>query len=306
MKNHLWLLIPILMTAAATQAIAAPSTLAKKTAKKSPRAEEIVDWSRTAADELEKARIEAAKPDAKSAKTAKATNRTGDTTTAKPVAETNPASLTDASRSDVLPTPATIRAEVTGVRSAIERSALRFTFLFEPYQPKGVASFGAGQQIDYASLPGSLLGQVDLRWLPFGIGNLGSRPLSMGGYGAFGYSRQTLPLVAPSGFRFDDAALNTIRVEAGLAFGLELNDYWNLEARAGAGRLSYVQTSKYSDVVGTFERSYFVGALDLSYQLFSRFALIGSVASRTPIGGGSGSISFDPLTVSGGFLVQVR
>lgn len=272
------------------------SPVAKK-AKKTVRAEEVTNWSQTAADELEKARTETAKPDTKSKKAAKVT---------KPVVETAPVDLTDASRSDVLPTPATIRAEVTGVRSAIERSALRFTFLFEPYQPKGVGAFGAGQLIDYSALPGSVLGQVDLRWLPYEIGSLGARPLSLGGYAAFGYSRQTLPLVAESGFRYDDSALNTLRVEAGLAWGLELNDYWNLELRTGVGRLSYIQTSRYSDVAGTFERSYLVGALDLSYQLYSRFALVASVASRNPIGAGSGSISFDPLTVSGGFLVQVR
>lgn len=293
-----------LLSMVPTSSYAAPA--AAKKVKKAPRAEDITDWSQTAADELEKARSETAKPDTKSAKAARATNRTGDTNTAKPVTETAPADLTDALRSGVLPTPATIRAEVTGVRSAIERSALRFTFLFEPYQPKGLGAFGTGQLVDYSALPGSVLGQVDLRWLPYDIGSLGSRPLSLGGYAAFGYSRQALPLVAESGFRYEDSALNTLRIEAGLAWGLELNDYWNLEARTGVGRLSYIQTSRYSDVAGTFERSYLVGALDLSYQLYSRFALVASVASRNPIGAGSGSISFDPLTVSGGFLVQVR
>lgn len=216
------------------------------------------------------------------------------------------ASAASATAENALPTPATIRAEVTGVRSTIERSALRFTFLFEPYRPKGIGAFGAGQPLDYGALPDSVLGQVDLRWLPFDLGNLGKYPLSLGGFGAFGYSRQALPIVAASGFRYEDAALNSIRVEAGFAMGLELNERWNLEARAGLGRLSFVQTSKYADLAGTFERSYMVGALDLSYRVFSRFALVASAASRSPLGAGSGSIIFDPLTLSGGFLVQVR
>lgn len=236
------------------------------------------DWGQAAADELERSRGEAPKA-----------------TTA----------LTTDSM-DVLPTPATIRAEVMKTQSAIERSALRFTFLFEPYQPYGTGKFGAGEQVFYGNLPNSVLGQVDLRWLPFELGDVFGRPASLGGYGAFGYSRQTLPLVAPSGFRYDDVALNTLRSEVGSVLGLTLNSKLNLEARLGVGRVSMIQTSRYAEVVGTFERPYLVGSLDLSYHLVPRFALVASVARRTPLADGSGSIAFDPFTIAGGFLVQVR
>ncbi len=266
---------------------AAPKKKAKAAVVSTPQ-----DWGQVAADELERARIEM--PKQKSA-----------TASSKAIAVSN-SSANSETASDVLPTPATIRAEVMTTQSAIERSALRFTFLFEPYQPYGTGKFGAGEQVSYQNLPNSVLGQVDLRWLPFELGAVFGRPVSLGGYGAFGYSRQKLPLVAPSGFRYDDVALNSMRAELGLALGMTLNSKLNLEARLGAGRISMIQTSKYAEVVGTFERPYLLGALDLSYHFIPRFALVASVAKRTPLADGSGSIAFDPVTVSGGFLVQVR
>lgn len=205
-----------------------------------------------------------------------------------------------------LPTPATIRAEVQPVNSVVERTALRFTFLFEPYQPRGIATYGAGQRADYSKLSQSVLGQVDLRWLPFELGSLFTRPVSAGGYTAFGFSRHKMPLTAPSGFRYDDVAVNTIRYELGVALGVILNSTLNLETRLGVGRISMIQTSQYSDVVGSFQQPFVVGAVDLAYHVRPRFALVASIAHRAPLGEGRGEIGFDPVTVSGGFLVQVR
>lgn len=264
------------------------------------------DWGQAASAELESARNETAKPAAKSKKAAQITNKATATDTTKAADESQPQTLTDAQESGVLPTPATVRTNVAPVESKIERTALRFTFLFEPYQPHGTGQFATGEKIQYSNLSPSVLGQVDLRWLPYEVGDIAGKPASIGGYGAFGYSRQNMPLVAPSGFRYDDVALNTLRYEVGGAIGLTLNSKFTLEGRVGVGRISAIQTSRYSDMVGTFERPYLVGALDLSYHLFPRFALVGSVARRTPLADGSGSIAFDPLTVSGGFLVQVR
>lgn len=298
----------VLLVGFQVQAVAAKTSL-KKTPKK-PVAVEPADWVQAATAELEAARNEVAKPEAKSKKAAKQTNAVGDTSTAKPVEDSQPRSLTDTTTSDggpsVLPSAATVRAEVNPTQSVIARSALRFTFLFEPYQPNGTATLGSGQKLSYNDLPTSVLGQVDLRWLPFDAGDIRGRPVVVGGYVAGGYARQTVPLVAPSGFRYDDVALNTLRFEAGATTGLTLGQKWNLEGRLGVGRLSVIQTSKYSDVVGSFERPYLVGALDLAYHVWPRFAFVGSVARRTPIGDGSGALAFDPLTVSGGFLVQVR
>lgn len=208
--------------------------------------------------------------------------------------------------STTLPTPATVRAEVPEFETGIERTALRFALTFESYKPRGRGEFSTGDTIDYGRLPNGLLAQADLRWLPFSFANFAGRTLNLGGYGAFGYSRQEMPLVAPSGFRYDDVALNTLRYEAGLAVGVDLSPKFNLEARLGVGRLTATQTSRFADLVGTFNRPYGAAAVDLSYHIVPRFALIGSIAHRTALADGTGAIAFDPLTVSGGFLVQVR
>lgn len=260
---------------------AAPASRAKVKRAEAKSAGAVVDWSAHAAAELEAARNQTAP-------------------------NTADVAGFSAAEAGVLPTPATIRAEVTGVDSVIERTALRFGFLFEPYQAHGTGRFGAGQSVEYSNLPTTVLGQVDLRWLPFEVSDVMGRPATVGGYGAFGYSRQKIPLVAPSGFRYDDVALNTLRYEAGLAAGCQLSKAWNVEVRVGAGRISNIQTSQYSDVVGSFERPYLVGAIDALYHVHPRFAFAASLARRTPLADGTGSIAFDPVTVSGGFLVQVR
>jgi hypothetical protein len=254
-------------------------------------ASEPEDWGSKASAELEAARSETAKPNMKSKKAL--------------AVDSQVQALTEA-QAGWIPTAATVRAEVPAVDSIIERSALRFTFLFEPYQAQGHAQMASGDEINYSNLPMAVLGQVDMRWLPIEIDSFVGRPVSLGGYVAAGYSRQSLPLVAASGFRYDDTALNTIRLEGGMALGMTLSEKLNLEARFGAGRIVQAQTSKYSDVVASYNRPFLVGAVDLSYYLTRRFALVGSVARRTPLADGSGSIAFDPLTVSGGFLVQVR
>ena len=295
------------------------ASLASRGRKKAkvPVVEAPVDWGQQAARELAAAKNIMAKPAAKSRM-----STTARAVTSPPAGEpvvtsqlksglasglaSGPQNLTGTGSSDVLPTAATVRAEVDGARSIIERSALRFTFLFEPYQPSGTAKLAGGQSVQYSNLPTTVLGQVDLRWLPFEIGSIRDRPVLLGGYVAGGYSRSSVPLVAPSGFRFEDVAVSTIRFEGGVSAGMSLREKWNLEARAGVGRVLVTQTSKYSDVVGSYDRPFLVGAFDVSYYFNTRFALVGSMARRTPLSDGKGSIAFDPLTVSGGFLVQVR
>ncbi len=219
--------------------------------------------------------------------------------------ELKPGRAADSPATGVRPTAATIEAKVAGVESVIERQALRFTFLFEPYQAHGAAKIASGEDVSYSNLPATVLAQIDLRWLPFRLGvDLGD--IAFGGYLAGGYSRQTVPLVAASGFRYDDTALNTFRAEGGVVFGRTLSDRFDIETRFGLGRIIEAQTSKYADVVASQDRPYLVGAIDLSYYLTKKFAILGSVARRTPLSDGRGSIAFDPFTVSGGFLVQVR
>lgn len=248
---------------------------------------EPVDWSSRAAAELD----HSAEPAAPVTSTSTETSTASMTPPATPV------------------TVATVRAEVPESRSLLERTSLRLTFLFEPYQPNGTARLGSGQEVTYSELPTSVLGQLDLRWLPFSVGQIAGQNAVLGGYVAGGYARQSVPLVAPSGFRYDDVTLNTLRFEAGAAAGIPLaqvSNLLNLEVRLGFGRSSVVQTSRYSEVVGSFARPFISGALDFSYHLTPRFALMASIARRSPLGDGSGALGFDPLTVSGGFLVQVR
>jgi hypothetical protein len=204
----------------------------------------------------------------------------------------------------VLPTPATVVAIAEDHQSSIELTALRVGLTFEPYQPRGTGAFGVGESIAYDSLPGSVLGTVDLRWLPFVISE--SRAIIVGGYLAFGYSRTSLPLATPTGFKYDDVALNSMRIETGAAFGGRVYGNWSGELKLGLGRQSLIQTSRYSEVVGNFDRPYFAAIADIQYHILPKFAVLASVAKRSPIAAGTGSIGFDPLTVSGGILVQVR
>jgi hypothetical protein len=211
-----------------------------------------------------------------------------------------------------LPTPATVVVVAAPHNSMIEKSALRIGFAFEPYQPRGLGTFGVDETLQYDSLPASMMGNVDLRWLPFEVGPTdfemgeGSGRLLFGGYLGFGYSRQAVPLVTQTGFRYEDVALNSMRVETGAALGYSLSSRWNLEGRLGLGRQMLVQTSRFAEVVGNFDRSFVVGAMDVQYYVLPKLALMASVAHRSPVSGGTGSIGFDPLTVSGGILVQVR
>lgn len=203
-----------------------------------------------------------------------------------------------------LPTPATVVVVADPHKSLIEKTALRMGLAFEPYQPRGMGTFGVEETLQYDTLPGSWLGNVDLRWLPFEFSE--ESRARVGGFLGFGYSRQSVPLVTPTGFRYDDVALNSMRVETAVAFGYSLSDRWGLEGRLGLGRQMLVQTSRFAEVVGNFDRFFAVGSLDVQYHLLPKLALMASVARRSPVGSGSGSIGFDPFTVSGGVLVQVR
>lgn len=208
-----------------------------------------------------------------------------------------------------LPTPATVVVVADPHKSLIEKTALRVGLGFEPYQPRGLGTFGVDETLQYDTLPGSVMGSVDLRWLPFELGGengVAGGSFLLGGYLGFGYSRQAVPLVTQTGFRYEDVALNSMRVETGAALGYGFSSRWNLEARLGVGRHMLVQTSRYAEVVGNFDRSFVVGALDIQYYVLPKLALMASAAHRSPISGGTGSIGFDPFTVSGGILVQVR
>ncbi|MBK7891278.1 MAG: hypothetical protein IPJ84_10650 [Bdellovibrionales bacterium] len=200
-----------------------------------------------------------------------------------------------------LPTPATVRAEVQPVRPAIERTGLRLGVMLESYRPSGVGQVNTGEIIDYSQLPTSPLVQADLRWLPFERDRIVA-----GGYAAFGFARQMLPLVAASGFRYDDVTLNAIRTEVGGAVGYALAKALNLESRLGLGRLSHIQTSRYPEFNGSYDRPYGILAVDLSYHFIPQVAVLVSAANRTPLSDGSGGLSFEPLVISGGLLVQLR
>lgn len=200
-----------------------------------------------------------------------------------------------------LPTPATVRAEVQPVRPAIERTGLRLGVMVESYRPSGVGQVNTGEVIDYSQLPTSPLVQADLRWLPFERDRFVA-----GGYAAFGFARQALPLVAASGFRYEDVTLNAIRTEVGGAVGYALAPALNLESRLGLGRLSHIQTSRYTEFNGSYDRPYGILTLDLSYHFIPQVAVLVSVANRTPLADGSGGLAFEPLVLSGGLLVQLR
>lgn len=199
---------------------------------------------------------------------------------------------------------ATVHAEVEPLEPAIRRTALRMGLSIEAFRPSGTARFAGGETVDYTSLDAAPMLGLDLRWLP-----LEWRHVVIGGFVAASYARHAMPLTAPSGFRYDDVALNSLRAEIGAAFGLplsELTESLNFEARVGVGRLSQIQTSRYSDVVGTQERPFILGAMDLSYHFTPRFGAIASLATRTPMGDGSGSVAFDRLTASVGATFQIR
>lgn len=269
MRGHLLVLMVFVGVATLSEGVAAPALSPARTSKKSKKAvvpPAPIDWSERASSEL-----------------------TAQQASAPTIQDPQ------------LPTPATVRAEVQPVRPAIERTGLRLGLMFESYRPSGVGHVGTGEVIDYSQLPNSPLVQADLRWLPFERNRFAA-----GGYVAFGYSRQTLPLVAASGFRYDDVTLNAIRTEVGGAIGYALAPALNLESRLGIGRQSHIQTSRYSEFNGSYERPYGLLAFDLSYHFVPQVALLVSAANRTPLADGSGGLVFEPLVVSGGLLVQLR
>lgn len=203
-----------------------------------------------------------------------------------------------------LPTPATVLVNAQPHRSLIEKTALRMSLSFEPYRPSGVGKFGTEETLNYQSLPSSLLGAIDLRWLPFTMS--AEDHIHWGGFLGIGYSRQPVPLVTAMGYRYPDVALNSIRYEGGIALGYGFLPKWNMEIKLGVGQQNLVQTSKSAEVVGTLDQGLYVGALDVQYYIWPKFAIMASLSHRGAMAKTAGSIEFDPLTVSGGFLVQVR
>lgn len=269
MRGHLLVLMVFVGVATLSEGVAAPALSPARTSKKTKKAvvpPAPIDWSERASSEL----------------------------TAQP-------SATPIVSDAQLPTPATVRAEVQPVQPAIERTGLRLGLMFESYRPSGTGHVNTGEVIDYSQLPASPLVQADLRWLPFERDRFAA-----GGYAAFGFARQMLPLVAASGFRYEDVTLNAIRTEVGGAVGYALAPALNFESRLGLGRLSHIQTSRYPEFNGSYDRPYGILAVDLSYHFIPQVAVLVSAANRTPLADGSGGLLFEPLVVSGGLLVQLR
>lgn len=271
---------------------AAPSivTKPKKKSAKQQKDDAPLSWSEVAASELKPIeQPESVAEDVKSKKNKRA-SKLKEPKLAEP-------SMTR----DEMPSPATVRAEISDVRPAIRRQALRLDLTFEPYQARGVGQMSAGQTIDYAQVDSTVLLQADLRAMPMAVGRA-----VLGGYAAVGFAQSKIPLVAPTGFRYDDVKLNSLRLELGAVTGFNLGEQTNLELRLGVGRHALIQTSQYSNVVANSAQPYLVGAADLTYHFNNRLGAVASFAHREPIGGGSGSIAFDAVNVGAGLLIQVR
>lgn len=282
---------------------ASKATAKNKAAQVKPETDDR-SWAQTAQAELVKAASEKPKEKVKS-------KSRSPSQMASPVAQQNSdradraSDVAVAADVAVADSPATVRAEARELGSAIVRTSLKLSLSLEPHKPSGRGVLASGETMDFSNAQDTGLLDTSLRWLP-GEVMLGNQSFNYGGFVGAGYSRQSLPVVAPSGFRYDDVALNTLRFEGGGAVGAMVGGSWNFEGRVGLGQMNLIQTSKYPEVTGSFSRPYSVLAVDASYYLTTRFALMGSVAKRFALADGTGSIALDAISASGGLIVQLR
>ena len=171
--------------------------------------------------------------------------------------------------------------------------------LAEVWRPEPLMTLGNGQQIDFRD---GRLSSVPALNLELGLDDLDAKG-TWGAYLGVGYTQSKIPYRTPIGFLYDDVILHGLRTEAGLRVGIKPGAWsianedeltlsesiptgftqraLSLQLKAGAGRMSWIQTSRFSEVAGSVDRLYAVGGADVLWAITPRWSAVVGAAYRS-------------------------
>lgn len=199
----------------------------------------------------------------------------------------------------------------------------------EVWQPSLVMELGNGQQVDFRD---GRLKPLPALSFELGLDDLG-RAGNWGAYLGLGYTQSKINYRSPIGFLYDDVQLHALRAEAGLRVGVNWGAWSSLSAtkddlslrpatgatlralslqlKAGAGRMSWMQTSRYSEIAGSADQNFIVGGADLQWAMSSRWSAVIGAAYRRDLrnrdsglntSAQAGSLSLNEWNWSGGLV----
>lgn len=168
----------------------------------------------------------------------------------------------------------------------------------EVWQPELVMELGNGQEVDFRDGRLNPLPALNLELVLDDRGHAGN----WGPYLGVGYTQSKINYRSPIGFLYDDVQLHALRAEAGLRAGVKWGAWsfasetetdlldapptglttraLSLQFKAGAGRMSWMQTSRYSEIAGSADQMFAVGGLDLLWAIHPRWSAVVGAAYR--------------------------
>jgi len=197
----------------------------------------------------------------------------------------------------------------------------------EVWQPSLVMELGNGQQVDFRD---GRLKPLPALNLELGLDDVGQAS-NWGAYLGVGYTQSKINYRSPIGFLYDDVQLHALRAEAGLRVGVNWGAWasqsddesqfspvsgatlraLSLQFKAGAGRMSWMQTSRYSEIAGSADQNFVVGGADLQWAMSSRWSAVIGAAYRRDLRSRdsglnttaqAGSLSLNEWNWSGGLV----
>ena len=175
--------------------------------------------------------------------------------------------------SNVVVSSATVSSKVDQVENPIDHPQFSVELSLQPYTPKGRAQLTGTQPQTLEATNAPPMPALDLRWVPL---SFEAAPLyHFGLFGSVGYIQNTIKISTPTGASVDDAKLNTMKTQFGLAgdWSRDPKSRWNLRAQLGGGVMNAVQSSASSYANGSTSLGFYSAGLFFEYQIIDRVAV---------------------------------